>query len=73
MASVAEGFNTSAATAIPETIHATIASVNTGVLSKAFDNLTPTSWFSVFLTLFLLAVVYDQREFHGDAAQLTLP
>lgn len=64
MASVMEAFNASAATALPEAVHATISSANTGLLSKALDNFTPISWFSVFLTLFAAAVVYDQRMHH---------
>lgn len=62
MASVMEAFNASS-TAIPASIHATIASANTGILSKAFDNVSPVSWFGVFVTLFLAAVVYDQSAF----------
>lgn len=63
MASIMEAFNASS-TAIPNTIHATIASANTGILSKVLDNASAISWFGVFLTLFLAAVVYDQSMSH---------
>ncbi|KAK4505846.1 hypothetical protein PRZ48_003811 [Zasmidium cellare] len=69
MASVMEAFNASS-TAIPNTIHATIASANTGILSKAFDNASPVSWFGVFLTLFLAAVVYDQMSYWSHKGPL---
>lgn len=62
MASIRETFNASS-TAIPDTIHATIASAQTGFLSKALDSFSPVSWFGVFLSLFFAAVVYDQRKF----------
>lgn len=62
MVSVAESFNASA-TGNPDAIHATIDSFQTGFVSTAFDNFTPASWFGVFLTIFLAAVVYDQRKF----------
>lgn len=65
MASIMEAFNASS-TAIPNTIHATIASANTGILSKAFDNASSVSWFGVFLTLFLAAIVYDQSKHYDD-------
>ncbi|EME86833.1 uncharacterized protein MYCFIDRAFT_49450 [Pseudocercospora fijiensis CIRAD86] len=62
MASVMETFNASA-THHPNTIHATIDSLQTGFVSKAFDNFTPVSWFGVFLTIFLAAIVYDQLSY----------
>ncbi|EMC96765.1 hypothetical protein BAUCODRAFT_489380 [Baudoinia panamericana UAMH 10762] len=56
MASMMEAFN---ATTTPyvEHIEATISSVDTGVLSKMLDNVNV---FGVFLTLFAIAVAYDQ-------------
>ncbi|CAK1361478.1 Cytochrome P450 61 [Cercospora beticola] len=62
MASIRETFNASS-TALPDTIHAVIASANTGILSKAWHNFTPVSWFGVFLTVFLAAVIYDQISY----------
>jgi C-22 sterol desaturase len=62
MASFVDSVNASAA-AFPAQFQATIASVNTaGVLSKISENATPTNLFGVFMTLFLAAVVYDQRK-----------
>ena len=57
MASPMEAINASQ-TSFPETIHATISSVQTGVMSKVLEN---TSTFAVVLTLFAVAVAYDQR------------
>ena len=59
MASIAEAFNASS-TAFPDAIHATIASAKqTGLVGKVMDNAT---YFNVFLTVFVAAVIYDQRE-----------
>ena len=63
MASVMETFNATS-TGLPNTIHAVLASTQTGILSKAYDNFSsPVGWFGVFLSLFLAAVVYDQSEY----------
>jgi sterol 22-desaturase len=56
MASIMEAFNAST-TAFPASIQATIATAQTGVLSKLLENV---SVFNVFLTLFAAAVIYDQ-------------
>ena len=58
MASPVEAMNVSATNA-PDVVHATIASAQTGVLSKFLGNV---NYFSVFLTLFAMAVVYDQSK-----------
>lgn len=62
LASVMETFNATS-TGLPDTIHAVIASTQTGILSKAYEHFSsPVGWFGVFLSLFLAAVVYDQSE-----------
>lgn len=62
MASVMETFNATS-TALPDSVHAVIASAQTGILSKAFDNFSsPVGWFGVFLAVFLAAVIYDQSK-----------
>lgn len=53
-----EAMNVSA-TNMPDAVHATISSVQTGVLSKMLENV---NYFTVFLTLFAMAVVYDQSR-----------
>lgn len=45
---------------MPDTIHATISSVNAGVMSKTLENF---GVFGVFLSLFAMAVAYDQSEY----------
>jgi sterol 22-desaturase len=59
MASPMETFNASQ-TSFPDPIHATISSAQTGLLSKMLEG---TSVFSVFLTLFAVAVAYDQSMY----------
>jgi C-22 sterol desaturase len=59
MASPMETFNASQ-TSFPETIHATISSPQTGLLGKMLES---TSIFGVFLTLFAVAVAYDQSMY----------
>ena len=56
MASPMEAINASQ-TSFPESIHATISSAQTGVMSKVLDNM---SVFGVLVALFALAVTYDQ-------------
>ena len=56
MASPMEAINASAATHYP-TVHATIASAQTGLMSRVLESV---SFFRVFFTLFAIAVVYDQ-------------
>ena len=56
MVSPMEVFNASQ-TSFPNTIRATISSEHNGFMSKMLENV---SVFSVFLTLFSIAVVYDQ-------------
>jgi len=56
MASVMEAFNAST-THYPDTIRATIATSDLGVLSRALDHV---NFWSVFFTLFAIAVAYDQ-------------
>lgn len=46
-------------TALPAAVHTIIPSAQIGLLGKALDG---TSIFSVFVTLFAVAVVYDQGE-----------
>lgn len=58
MASVMEAMNASS-TRFPNAIHATISTPQSGLMSKMLDNV---SVFSVFLTLFAVAIVYDQSE-----------
>ncbi|KAK4632000.1 Cytochrome P450 61 [Fulvia fulva] len=69
MASIMEAGNATS-TSLPGAIHATIESVQTGFLSKAFENGSPVSWFSVFLTLFAAAVVYDQLSYRSSKGPL---
>ena len=59
MASPMEVFNASQ-TVYPDTIHATIASAQTGIMSQALENMT---FFRIAVTLFALAVAYDQSEY----------
>lgn len=62
MASVMQVLNATS-DALPDTLHAVIATAPTGFLTKAWDNFSsPVGWFGVFLSLFLAAVIYDQRE-----------
>ena len=56
MESPMEALNASQ-TSFPEAIHATISSAQTGIMSKVLENMTV---FRVVLTLFAMAVVYDQ-------------
>ena len=60
-ASVMETFNATS-THIPDSVHAVIASAQSGILSKALGNFSAVGWFGVFVTVFLAAVVYDQSE-----------
>ncbi|KAF2719305.1 ERG5, C-22 sterol desaturase [Polychaeton citri CBS 116435] len=69
MASVMEAFNASA-TPVQATFEATIASVNTGVVGKLLEN---TSAFSIFTTLFAIAVVYDQVSYWNQKGNLVGP
>ncbi|KAI7256966.1 hypothetical protein KC335_g13023, partial [Hortaea werneckii] len=66
MASPMEAMNVSA-TNMPDAVHATISSVQTGVLSKMLENV---NYFTVFLTLFAMAVVYDQISYRMMKADL---
>ena len=59
MASPMEALNASQ-TSIPGTIHATISSAQTGILSRLLES---TGIFSVVITLLAIAVVYDQSEY----------
>jgi len=61
-----EAMNVSA-TNMPDAVHATISSVQTGVLSKMLENV---NYFTVFLTLFAMAVVYDQISYRMMKADL---
>lgn len=61
MASPMEAMN-STQTSFPEAIHATIASSQTGILSKALEG---TSVFGIFVALFAVAVAYDQSKLCG--------
>ena len=56
MPSVLETFNAST-TASPHTIYATVASANSGVMSKVLDNV---NILNVLLTFLAAAVIYDQ-------------
>lgn len=56
MASPMEAMNATQ-TSFPDAIHATIASSQTGILSKALDG---TSLFGILAALFVVAVTYDQ-------------
>ena len=56
MASPMEAFNASR-TSFPSAIHATISSSQTGIMSQLLENMTI---FRLFLTLFGIAVAYDQ-------------
>ena len=56
MASPMEVFNASQ-TAMPESIHATISSAQTGIMSKTFENVGISG---VLLSLLAMAVAYDQ-------------
>lgn len=58
MASPMEALNASQ-TSFPGAIHATISSSETGLLGKMYES---TSLFGAFLTLFAVAVVYDQSK-----------
>lgn len=58
MASPMEAMNVSA-TNMPESLHATLSSAESGILSQVLENV---NYFSVFLTLFAIAVVYDQSK-----------
>ena len=56
MASPMEAINASQ-TAFPATIHASISSAQTGLMSKVLEN---TTIFGVIVSLFAMAVAYDQ-------------
>ena len=62
MASVMEWFNATS-TASPDVIEATIASSNTGFMTKVLDNV---NGYSIFFTLLGLAIAYDQSTYSCD-------
>ncbi|KAK4544498.1 hypothetical protein LTR36_004070 [Oleoguttula mirabilis] len=66
MASVMEAMNAST-THFPEPMHATISSAQTGMMSKILDS---TGIFTIFLTLFAMAVAYDQISYRIMKANL---
>lgn len=63
MASPMEAIN-STQTSFPDAVHATIASAQSGILSKALDG---TSFFGIVAALFTVAVAYDQSKRCGMA------
>ncbi|WPG97610.1 sterol C-22 desaturase [Acrodontium crateriforme] len=66
MASIIEAFNASN-TVFPDAFHATIASVNTTLVSNVWEKV---NFFSVFFTLFVAAVIYDQISYRITKASL---
>ncbi|KAK3699186.1 RNA polymerase C-22 sterol desaturase [Vermiconidia calcicola] len=66
MASPVEAFNASQ-TSYPDTVHATISSAQTGLISKVWES---ASVFSICMSLLAIAVVYDQFSYRRQKANL---
>jgi hypothetical protein len=60
MASPMEALNASQ-TAFPDQLYDTMATAQSGIVSKVLENMSVTS---TILTLLLLAITYDQRKSH---------